>query len=692
MIHPTHQRLVAAALGATAVATAFGALLVGQFAGRPAEAQGGLPVPVDVKAMQIISHNDLGQETGGTSEIWYMNDVVYLGYFGCGTPQGSSIVDVRDPANPKVLFKTEAMSGTFASDVSAISMDTAYFKGDLFLEPHETCAAGAVSEFRFWDTTDPASPKLKSSFLTVDGVHNASPFIRTESGVQQVYVLMSNINADISDNSDIGGVNYEDRDMDADFVVLEITDPANPKIVSRWNIHDVWPTLGANAFLHDAWLNAAGTIAYGSYWDAGLVLIDLADVTQPKLISRTNYRPEDEGNTHMAVETKNGDYLVVTDEDFNPLSSEFRVTAPGAIAGLKPAAPGSFLRLNIGKPPIEGEAVWVGRGCDADPAFGLTQPDPYLNDATGKIAMIVRGGCTAAGKVKEAQAQGAIGAVIVNHTAGAGPWMSGRPAQGTTIGAIGLGWEDGHAITQTLGAGTPVLLRFGVTPGEWGYTRFFDIKDPKNPKQVADFLIPEIRQFPPPASGTYTVHNSWVQGDTLYLSHYAGGVRVLDIADPASPKERAYIVSQSAKGERSSIWGVMTDNRGNIYASDMVAGLWVYREGSPAQGTPTLPAPIPTDTPVPATAVPATPIPATPLPMTAVPTGPVCPQIVGRVPQAAIDDAVANPSAVSGYNQPQDPGKPVGPYNPLRTWLSVHNLSMPYNPVSNRLVYKPGCP
>ncbi len=685
MFHASRPRIGAALAGAAAILAFAGLVLATQIASRPAAAQGGLPAPLQVKGMQTIAHNDLGQAAGATSEIWYQNHVVYLGYFGCQAPQGSSIVDVKDPANPKVLFKTSPMSGTFSSDVSAVSMNTRFFTGELFLEPHETCAAGAVAEFRFWDTTDPAAPKLMSSFLTVDGVHNASAFIRTDSGEQEVYVLLSNINADLADNSDINGVNYEDRDMDADFVILKITDPAHPSIVSRWNIHEVWPTLGASAFLHDAWLNAAGTVAYGAYWDAGLVLIDLSDVAQPKLISRTNYRPEDEGNTHMAVETKNGDYLVVTDEDFNPLSSEFRVTAPERLAGLKTAAVGSFLRVNIGQPPIEGAAVWVGRGCDADPAFGLTQPDPYLNDATGKIAVIVRGGCTAAGKVKQAQANGAIGAVIVNHTAGAGPWISGRPAQGTTIGAVGLGYEDGHAITETLSAGTPVHLRFGVTPGEWGYTRFFDIKDPKSPKQVADFLIPEIRQYPPPASGSYTVHNSWVEGDTLYLSHYAGGVRVLDISNPAQPKERAYIVSQTAQGARSSIWGVMSDGHGTIFASDMVAGLWVYRELFPALVTNTPPPAAPTATPMPRQT-------ATPEPATPVPAGPVCPQIVGRAPQPAIDAAVANPSSIGGYNELQDPGKPPSSFNRPRIWLSIRSIARPYDPLNNSLVFKAYCP
>lgn len=680
-----HRRPILAGLTALTAIAALAALAPTADPRPIAHAQAAPPSPLAAKGLEIVGYNDLGQEAGLTSEVWYQKDTVYVGYY-CGAPQGSSIVDVSDPANPTVLFKTDTMSGTFASDVSAVSIDTVDFKGDLFIEPHETCRPGAVAELRIWDVTDPRSPALLSSFVTVDGVHNASPFLRDDNGQQKAYLLLSNNFADTADNSDILGKDWEAQDMDADFVILDITDPRSPAVVSRWNIHTEMQDLPASTFMHDAWLNAAGTVVYAAYWDAGVILLDVRDVTKPTLISQTRYPATDEGNTHQVVETRNGDYLVVTDEDFNPLDSTFVVTEPASLAGKKPANPGSFLRVNIGQPLVEGEAVWVGRGCDADPAYGLTQPDPYLSPAAGKIAVIVRGGCTFAGKVKQAQANGALGAVIVNNVKGADPVISGRPAQGTTIAAIGIGYADGHAITTTLAAGTPVRLRYGVLPGEWGYTRIFDARDPKNLRQVADFQIPETRQYPP-AAGTFTVHNPWIDGDTLYLSHYSGGVRVLDITDPARPSETAFIVTQNAKGDRGSVWGVMTDERGFIYASDMVAGLWVLRHTPAVVPTPTAPptaAPEPTATPVPPTPSPA--------PTAPVARGPVCPQAAGRVPQAVIDAAIANPSAVDGYGRPHDPGKPLGPFNPPRIWLTLHDLSKPFHPVANTVVYRAYCP
>lgn len=62
------------------------------------------------------------------------------------------------------------------------------------------------------------------------------------------------------------------------------------------------------------------------------------------------------------------------------------------------------------------------------------------------------------------------------------------------------------------------------------------------------------------------------------------------------------------------------------------------------------------------------------------------------VPQASIDAAVANPGQINGWMQPLIPGKPISPFNPLRTCLSIQNISQRYNPLFNSLVFKAGCP
>ena len=147
------------------------------------------------------------------------------------------------------------------------------------------------------------------------------------------------------------------------------------------------------------------------------------------------------------------------------------------------------------------------------------------------------------------------------------------------------------------------------------------------------------------------------------------------------------MVDAAGETQPSSIWGVITDEKQNIYASDLTQGLWVLREPM------AVPTAVPTAVAPTATTRPPTAVPPTAMPPTAIPqTGRVCPQIMGRVPEQAINVALANPTSVNGYNLPQRPSLPVGPSNPLRTWLTVLTLAKPYHPTANSLVYRASCP
>jgi hypothetical protein len=94
----------------------------------------------------------------------------------------------------------------------------------------------------------------------------------------------------------------------------------------------------------------------------------------------------------------------------------------------------------------------------------------------------------------------------------------------------------------------------------------------------------------------------------------------------------------------------------------------------------------PTNTPVPgqATATPGTWVPESCSPK-------ACPGLDKRVPQAVIDNALANPDKVLGYCRLRNPGVPASPFNPFRTSLTLSNSGVQYNPVSNGVVYKAGC-
>lgn len=96
-------------------------------------------------------------------------------------------------------------------------------------------------------------------------------------------------------------------------------------------------------------------------------------------------------------------------------------------------------------------------GVTAD--LGLADPilacEPLSNDLTGQIALISRGACSFSLKVANAQAAGAIGAVIYTNNTGAPFAMGATPADGiAAIPAVMIFQADGLALTDSVNNGT----------------------------------------------------------------------------------------------------------------------------------------------------------------------------------------------------------------------------------------------
>ncbi len=107
-----------------------------------------------------------------------------------------------------------------------------------------------------------------------------------------------------------------------------------------------------------------------------------------------------------------------------------------------------------------------------------------------------------------------------------------------------------------------------------GWIHFIDITDIENPKEVARYEVPE--------AGT---HNLWVEGDTLYIAYYQGGLRVVDISGDLMGdlyKQGREIAKYKAADEGGKVanspmaWGPQP-YKGNVFFSDMNSGLWVIK-------------------------------------------------------------------------------------------------------------------
>jgi hypothetical protein len=114
-------------------------------------------------------------------------------------------------------------------------------------------------------------------------------------------------------------------------MILDLADPANPKEVGRWWMPGQHTAGGETP----TWQGREhrchhpirqGDRLYVSYWHGGGVILDISDMTKPKLVSSFDWSPPFPWPTHSVVPVPfaiNGQrYIIVADEDVARLSPD----------------------------------------------------------------------------------------------------------------------------------------------------------------------------------------------------------------------------------------------------------------------------------------------------------------------------------------------------------------------------------
>jgi hypothetical protein len=212
-----------------------------------------------------------------TSDLWVFEgrDGRDYAYFGTFAAQMRAY-DVTDPTNP-VFTDSIVVDGRRVNDVK-VNDDASVAVITLENDP------GRHNGIVTLDITDPAHPRVLAHF-----------FEGLTGGIHNTYI--------------VGDLVYAVNDGTRDVHILDISDPLNPRQVGRWGLDT------ERKALHDIWI--ADGMAYLSYWDDGLVVLDIGKgiaggtPTEPKFVSRINYP---NGNTHVAWPWKN--YVFLGDEIF----------------------------------------------------------------------------------------------------------------------------------------------------------------------------------------------------------------------------------------------------------------------------------------------------------------------------------------------------------------------------------------
>lgn len=106
----------------------------------------------------------------------------------------------------------------------------------------------------------------------------------------------------------------------------------------------------------------------------------------------------------------------------------------------------------------------------------------------------------------------------------------------------------------------------------------FDITDPANIKPLSIFEVSELdspwSRAAPGRFGAHQFQEHWKGGDTLvYCAWFAGGLRIVDIADPSAPQEVGHFIPEPGKGRVAPQTNdVEVDDRGLIYIVDRYTG------------------------------------------------------------------------------------------------------------------------
>jgi hypothetical protein len=258
-----------------------------------------------------LGHTDQGGRPDAM-QLQYWRDHVYVGHL---FNAGFSVIDVADPRTPRTVGFHPAPDNTWnihlqaADDLLLVihakdlwkkfDVEQNYYSGSVgtrLTDERQDWSAGVA----IYDIADPARPQ-QISFLPVEGI-----------GVHRLwftggrYAYASVLSTGFSDYV---------------FKVIDLADPLTPRWAGEYWLPGMntaegetptWDDERWRYALHHAIVH--GDVAYSSWRDGGLAILDITDRARPRQISYRNWSPPFGGGTHTALPLPGRELLVVADE------------------------------------------------------------------------------------------------------------------------------------------------------------------------------------------------------------------------------------------------------------------------------------------------------------------------------------------------------------------------------------------
>jgi hypothetical protein len=267
--------------------------------------------PELARGFTAIAHSDQGGRPDAM-QLQYWNGHVYVGHLFSG---GFSTIDVTDLRSPRTVSFHEAPDNTWnihlqaADDLLLVihakdlwkqfDQEANYYSGSLGTRlggTEQNWSAGVA----VYDIAVQSAPR-RIGFLPIDGVGEHRLWY---TGGRYAYASV-----------------LPKGFSDYVFAVIDLADPTQPGIVGRYWLPGMntsageeaaWDTSRWRYALHHAII--ADDVAYASWRDGGLTLLDISDRTNPRPIVHRNWSPPFGGGTHTSLPLPDRDLLIVADE------------------------------------------------------------------------------------------------------------------------------------------------------------------------------------------------------------------------------------------------------------------------------------------------------------------------------------------------------------------------------------------
>jgi hypothetical protein len=273
-----------------------------------------LLTPSHARNMKIIGHSDQGGERLDGCQLMVHKGYAYVAHI---FSKGFSVIDVRDPRKPALVAYHPAPHNTWnihlqtandlllvihAKDMFAqpeLADEKNYYKGKIAAHGEAT-AQNWSAGLAVYDVSKPEAPR-QIGFMPVQGggLHRC-----WYTGGRWAYASA-----------------LLDGFTDYILITIDMQDPTKPQLVGKFWLPGMnqaagevpnWPSEYGRYGLHHPIVH--GDIAYCSWRDACLAVVDVSDRAAPKLITHKTWAPPYGGGTHNALPLPRRELLIVVDE------------------------------------------------------------------------------------------------------------------------------------------------------------------------------------------------------------------------------------------------------------------------------------------------------------------------------------------------------------------------------------------